>query len=75
MELMIDGRKYITAKQAAKLARVHIQTIYRWAQQGLIESEKIAGVYGLMLRKIDVERLGREPFSSGRPRSHGAKRS
>jgi excisionase family DNA binding protein len=52
-----DGRRYVTAQQAADYLAVNVRTVYRWSIDGRLRAHRIAGTRAVRFRRVDVERL------------------
>lgn len=61
-ETMRVVNKYLTLKEAAKLARVSRATMYRWLAKGIIPDRRMPGTRKALVLATD---LTREPMEAG----------
>jgi len=57
--------KYYTVKEAAKIFRRSIWTIYRWIDEGFIESQKVKD--GHLISELEIHRILDNPAKTTLP--------
>ena len=50
---MNDNTDFISAKQAAQIAGVHIATVYRWCESGQLKNTNIDGL-AILIKRSDL---------------------
>jgi PTS system nitrogen regulatory IIA component len=63
--MMTERRDWLTTEEAAEYLRVHVNTVRRWAREGMIPAAKLGNRGGFRFKREDLER-----FLERRRRSH-----
>ena len=55
--MMTERRDWLTTEEAAEYLQVHVNTLRRWARDGVIPAAKLGNRGGFRFRRDDLDRF------------------
>jgi nitrogen PTS system EIIA component len=54
---MTGGEEWLTTEEAARVLRVHPETMRRWAREGTIPAAKLGSRGGFRFKRVELDRF------------------
>jgi excisionase family DNA binding protein len=55
--MMTERRDWLTTEEAAEYLQIHVNTVRRWAREGMIPAAKLGNRGGFRFRREDLDRF------------------